>query len=262
MKTFYDLLLVSRDAPADEIKRAFRREIARYHPDKVQHLGTEFQEIASSRAAELTEAYRILMDPGDREKYDASLDAPARQTPGPPPPPPAAAAATASRAEPTPPSPPRADTPRAATNLFVKKAVLRLLAEAVAEVMPAATTVPARGFDAVYALKGKRSLFGKVTPDVRILARIVSHVDPVAVEEAWALARAAAGGETACILLLGAGLAPAKELSAAVGEQRRRTRATNLVMVPVDVRDWEALTPPDTPAPVRAVLQRLKQGKG
>ena len=35
------------DAPADEIKKAFRREIARYHPDKVQHLGQEFQEMAA-----------------------------------------------------------------------------------------------------------------------------------------------------------------------------------------------------------------------
>jgi DnaJ-class molecular chaperone len=55
--TYYDLLQVGPAAPADEIKRAFRREIAKYHPDKVQHLGTEFQEIAATKAAELTQAY-------------------------------------------------------------------------------------------------------------------------------------------------------------------------------------------------------------
>ena len=73
MKSYYELLSVAPGVSADEIKKAFRREIARYHPDKVQHLGTEFQEIAAVRASELTEAYRILMDEEARRKYDESL---------------------------------------------------------------------------------------------------------------------------------------------------------------------------------------------
>ena len=73
VKTHYDLLGIQPAAAADEVKRAFRREIARYHPDKVQHLGPEFQEIAATRAAELTEAYRVLMDTQLRERYDAAL---------------------------------------------------------------------------------------------------------------------------------------------------------------------------------------------
>ena len=54
MKTFYQLLEISPTATGDEIKRAFRIQIARYHPDKVQHLGQEFQAMAAERAAELT----------------------------------------------------------------------------------------------------------------------------------------------------------------------------------------------------------------
>src|SRR5262249_61890878 len=73
LKNFYDLLSVPRDAPAEDIKKAFRREIARYHPDKVQHLGQEFQDMAAGIAADLTEAYRILMDPALRVKYDDDL---------------------------------------------------------------------------------------------------------------------------------------------------------------------------------------------
>ena len=76
MKTHYALLGLDQGASAEDVKRAFRREIARYHPDKVQHLGTEFQEIAATRAAELTEAYRILMDPDERAAYDAALHRP------------------------------------------------------------------------------------------------------------------------------------------------------------------------------------------
>ena len=67
------MLSLSPDAPSDEIKKAFRREIARYHPDKVQHLGQEFQEMAAGIAADLTEAYRILMDPAMRAKYNDDL---------------------------------------------------------------------------------------------------------------------------------------------------------------------------------------------
>ena len=73
MKNYYELLEISRDAPADEVKKSFRAQIAKYHPDKVQHLGPEFQEMASGIAADLTEAYRILMDPALRAKYNEDL---------------------------------------------------------------------------------------------------------------------------------------------------------------------------------------------
>src|SRR5215831_1853373 len=104
------MLSVARDASAKDIKKAFRREIARYHPDKVQHLGKEFQEMAAGIAADLTEAYRILMDPALRSKYDTDLrggEAPA--APVAPPRPPAPAAEPARQ----PPPPPHADVPPA-----------------------------------------------------------------------------------------------------------------------------------------------------
>ena len=55
-KNHYEVLEVAPTAPADEIKRAFRAQIALYHPDKVHHLGKEFQEMAAGRATALTEA--------------------------------------------------------------------------------------------------------------------------------------------------------------------------------------------------------------
>ncbi len=65
LKNYYELLEIAPNASAEEVKRAFRVQIARYHPDKVQHLGKEFQSMAADRAAELTEAYRILRDRKD-----------------------------------------------------------------------------------------------------------------------------------------------------------------------------------------------------
>jgi len=74
-KNHYDVLEVAPTAPADEIKRAFRAQIALYHPDKVQHLGKEFQEMAAGRATALTEAYRVLSNESHRADYDRTLAA-------------------------------------------------------------------------------------------------------------------------------------------------------------------------------------------
>jgi len=63
------------------------------------------------------------------------------------------------------------------------------------------------------------------------------------------------------VLLLGQGRAPARELAAAVSELRRKSRGGGPLVVPVDVRDWEALFPPETPGPVRSLIQRLKDDK-
>ena len=73
LKNYYDLLEIAPDSPAEEVKRSFRAQSARYHPDKVQHLGKEFQSMAADRAAELTEAYRILSDPQRRAEYDRAF---------------------------------------------------------------------------------------------------------------------------------------------------------------------------------------------
>lgn len=270
MKTHYELLGVDPKASAEDIKRAFRREIARYHPDKVQHLGPEFQEIAATRASELTEAYRVLMDPAAREQYDADLweDVPS--------PPPAAArraapvqqppAAEATRRR----APEHAATPvpesvrqaRATVSDFVRKATLarvRLAIEAIAE---RASPLSVTGFDSAYAVKTRSGLFKKGEPPLRLLVRIVPQVDAAAVQEAWPAAlKGAAAGSTLCLLMMGSGVASPGELSTAVGDLRRKSRHAGPVLVPVDFRDWEALFPPETPALVRSVIQKLKQEK-
>jgi curved DNA-binding protein CbpA len=269
LKTYYELLGIAPNAPTDEIKRAFRKEIARYHPDKVQHLGDEFQEIAAVRAAELTEAYRVLMDEVARRKYDDGL---AEGTPAPrtqpsgerstsAPSTPAASAQPWTEPEDRPDS--RVTHARATTSDFVRKAALGRLREAVAAVAGSAEASPSRGLDAVFALKPKAGLFRKAEPAVRLLVKFVATVDAPAIEAAWPLAlQAGDQGETVCLMMLGEGqLAPARELSVAVAEQRRRARKTGPVLIPVDIRVWEALFPPEVPASVRAIVQRLKEGK-
>jgi len=268
------MLSVAHDAPADEIKKAFRREIARYHPDKVQHLGQEFQEMASGIAADLTEAYRILMDPAMRARYDDDLRSiggiadvppkpaaaqpraePAPQTQAPPPPPPPRPSHSTQTAPP--PSRPSAGTD------FVRRAALGKIREAIGDVLGNADTITAHGFDIALVTKPKKALFKKAEDPVCLLLKFVPFVDAQAVNDAWAPAlKVKSPNAAGCVVILvGPGMAPAKDLAAAVSEQRRKQRGAGPVVVPVDVRDWEALFPPETPAPVRSLIQRLKDEK-
>lgn len=56
----YEVLGVTRQSDPEEIKTAYRELVAKYHPDKVQHLGTEFQQLAETRFKEIQEAYRQI----------------------------------------------------------------------------------------------------------------------------------------------------------------------------------------------------------
>ena len=47
------------DSP-DTIKEKYRDLLAKYHPDKLQHLGEEFQEIAEQKTKTILEAYEYF----------------------------------------------------------------------------------------------------------------------------------------------------------------------------------------------------------
>ena len=79
VKNYYELLEIEPTASADEVKRAFRQQIARYHPDKVQHLGKEFQEMA---AGARRRADRGLPHPVRRRRAAPSTIARARRAAG------------------------------------------------------------------------------------------------------------------------------------------------------------------------------------
>jgi curved DNA-binding protein CbpA len=271
-KTHYDVLEVGAAAPADEIKRAFRALIARYHPDKVQHLGREFQDMAAERAAELTEAYRVLSDEGRRGDYDRALSAgaaaPAAQRP-------AAAAAPPSAsyqpAEPAAPSPPvernaEADPSRgaqftherASRDQFVRKATVGRVRQAL-EGLDGYDEASIDGFD--FAIAPKATFFGR-GKGPRLLGKFVARVDRESVAATWAQAARATipASEDVCIFLMGSSLAPPRELAEAITEQRRKARSTRVTVVPIDGRNWDAHMPVDAPAVAKDLLARLKKG--
>ncbi len=63
-KDYYKILGVARDAPKEEIKRAYRKLARKYHPDVSK------EPDAAERFKEIAEAYHALKDPERRKAYD------------------------------------------------------------------------------------------------------------------------------------------------------------------------------------------------
>ena len=268
LKNYYQLLQIAPTAPPDEVKHAFRQQIARYHPDKVHHLGKEFQEMAAERSAELTEAYRVLSDEGRRADYDRTWAeesgtpvsaASAEESPPP---------ASPSAAPPPPPPPepepgPQMGAPfaqeRATRDEFVRKATMNRFNQALKAAGGQYRPVPLPGFEV--ALVPKSKMFSR-TKNPRLLGRFISVVDSEAVADAWSGARkwGAPAEEEICVFLIATSLAPAGELAKAIAEQRRKQRGLKVTLIPVDARDWDAYMPLDAPDIARTLIARLKSG--
>jgi curved DNA-binding protein CbpA len=251
VKTFYDLLEIARAASVEEVKRAYRRQIARYHPDKVQHLGREFQTLAVERAAELTEAYRVLSDERRRADYDKTLVAGAHSVPS------TASAATEGAASSAAASGVFAQE-RAGRDEFVRQVTLGRFRQALASLGGEYDESHVRGFDIAWVPKS--GLFGRGRGP-RLLGRFVSRVDHAAVVEAWAHAGkwGLSSKDAICVFLIGASLAAPSELADAIAEQRRK-RGGRVTLIPIDARDWGAHVPTDVPAVAKNLLARLKAG--
>jgi curved DNA-binding protein len=63
-KDYYQALGVPRDAPVEEIKKAYRKLARKYHPDVSK------EKDAEARMKEVNEAYAVLSDPEKRAAYD------------------------------------------------------------------------------------------------------------------------------------------------------------------------------------------------
>ena len=63
-RDYYEVLGVSKQASADEIKRAYRKKAKQYHPDINKEPGAE------EKFKEVQEAYDVLSDDNKKAAYD------------------------------------------------------------------------------------------------------------------------------------------------------------------------------------------------
>lgn len=64
-RDYYDILGVSRNADADELKKAYRKLAIKYHPDK-----NPGDKEAEEKFKEAAEAYDVLSNPEKKQRYD------------------------------------------------------------------------------------------------------------------------------------------------------------------------------------------------
>lgn len=63
-KDYYKTLGISKGATEEDIKKAYRKQALKWHPDKNKSAAAE------EKFKEIAEAYEVLSDPKKREIYD------------------------------------------------------------------------------------------------------------------------------------------------------------------------------------------------
>jgi hypothetical protein len=58
---WHEILGVSEEASADQIREAYKQLVSKYHPDKVDNLGQELKDLAEHKTQAITAAYREAM---------------------------------------------------------------------------------------------------------------------------------------------------------------------------------------------------------
>jgi len=64
----FEVLGIGPDASPEQIRAAYREQVARYHPDK--HRGNPLEELAAAKLVAINRAYEILSDDRQRARYE------------------------------------------------------------------------------------------------------------------------------------------------------------------------------------------------
>jgi len=64
-RDYYEVLGVTKEASAEEIKKAYRKKAIQYHPDK-----NPGDKVSEENFKEAAEAYEVLSNPEKKQRYD------------------------------------------------------------------------------------------------------------------------------------------------------------------------------------------------
>ena len=81
-KDYYKIMEVSKDASEDEIKKAYKRQALKWHPDKHSNGDEEQKANADKMFKDIGEAYSVLSDPQKKARYDQGADIEEIENPG------------------------------------------------------------------------------------------------------------------------------------------------------------------------------------
>ncbi|EDO37560.1 predicted protein, partial [Nematostella vectensis] len=73
-KDYYKILNISKTASEDEIKKAYKKEALKHHPDRHSGASDEQKKMSEKQFKEVNEAYSILSDPKKKRRYDSGQD--------------------------------------------------------------------------------------------------------------------------------------------------------------------------------------------
>jgi DnaJ-like protein len=249
------LLGIALPASAEDVKRAYRRQISRYHPDKVQHLGEEFQVMAAEKSAQLTHIYQQLMESGGSDQTIDATSKPADTGT------PMAAAAQTTGAAPRQVN--RASTWQAVAvgcpSLILGAAVDRVT-QSVRWTMPRAEEVPVAGFTLACRTRPDwRGLFKrKRPPSEAVLLRAPSDIGPGPRQRIRDLMPGVDGAIVMFDLVLNPRAAGQEE---PLGRTPSARREADVFSVTVDAMTWKARVPPHAPEIAHLILERLRDAR-
>ena len=70
MKDYYEILGVEKNASEEDIKKAYRKLAAKWHPDRWVNASDDEKKTAEEKIKEINEAYSVLSDSQKKQEYD------------------------------------------------------------------------------------------------------------------------------------------------------------------------------------------------